>query len=167
MTGNITLRDVIESDLPIFFEQQLDPDANHMAAFTAPRDPADRDAFMAHWSKILSDHTIFIKTILFEGHVAGNMVSFVISGEREVGYWIGKEYWGKGIATRALAEFLGNLEERPLYAHTAKDNAGSLRVLEKCGFRISGEGKEYSNARGREAEEFILKLEEANPEKAK
>ncbi len=159
MTGIVHLRDVIESDLPTFFEQQLDPDANYMAAFTSPRDPLDREAFMAHWEKILADRMNINKTILFEGRVAGNIVSFMMSGEREIGYWIGKEFWGKGIATQSLVDFLDLLEERPLYAHAAKDNAASLRVLEKCGFRRSGEGKEYSNARGEEVEEIILRLD--------
>jgi RimJ/RimL family protein N-acetyltransferase len=85
-------------------------------------------------------------------------VSFEQSGEREVGYWIGREYWGKGIATRALSEFLGHVKVRPLYAHVAKHNIASIRVLEKCGFTISGEDKRFSNARGEEVEEFVLKL---------
>lgn len=154
MTSDVLLRDVTEGDLPIFFEQQLDPDANQMAAFPA----RDRDAFMAHWTKILGDETIIIKTILFDGHVAGNMVSFEQFDKRQVGYWIGKEYWGKGIATTALSEFLGHVKARPLYAHVAKHNIASIRVLEKCGFTICGEDKGDSNAGGEEVEEYILKL---------
>ena len=154
MTSDVLLRDVTESDLPIFFVQQLDPDATQMAAFPA----RDRAAFTAHWTKILGDETITIKTILFDGHVAGNIVSFEQSGEPQVGYWIGKQYWGKGIATKALSEFLGHVKARPLYAHVAKDNVASIRVLEKCGFTIYGEDKGFSNAGGEEVEEFILKL---------
>ena len=100
----IILRDVTEADLPIFYEQQLDPEATQMAAFPS----RDRDAFMAHWNnKVMVNPDGIVKTILFDGQVAGNIVSWDQSGEREVGYWIGKEYWGKGIATKALAEFLG------------------------------------------------------------
>lgn len=156
---SVSLRDVIESDLPIFFEQQLDPDANVMAAFTSSRDPADRDAFMAHWTRILGDESNINKTILFEGCVAGNIANFELFGDREIGYWIGKPYWGKGIATSALAQFLQIVTERPLYARAAKDNIASLRVLQKCGFRISGEDKGFANARGEEIEECILKLD--------
>lgn len=160
LTGDVLLRDVIESDLPIFFEQQLDPDANYMAAFTS-KDPADRDAFMAHWTRILGDETTINKTILFNGQVAGSVASYKDEefGEREVTYWIGKNYWGKGIATRALSALLDHVKERPLYARAVKDNIGSLRVLEKCGFSICGEGKGFANARGGEVEEFILKLD--------
>jgi len=153
MTGNVSLRDVTEVDLPIFFEQQLDPDATAMAAFPS----RDNDTFMAHWARIMADHSVILKTILFDGQVAGNMVSFVQSGEREVGYWLGKEYWGKGIATKALAAFLEHIKTRPLYAHVAKHNIGSRRVLEKCGFTIVREDR-FSNRTGEEVEEFILKL---------
>ena len=154
MTNDVLLRDITESDLPIFFEQQLDPDATEMAAFPS----RDRDAFMAHWAKVMADDSVILKTILFNERVAGNMVSFEISGKREVGYWIGKEYWGKGIATRALTVFLDHVKTRPLYAHVARHNIGSRRVLEKCGFTIVGEDKGFSDVRGQEVEEFILKL---------
>jgi RimJ/RimL family protein N-acetyltransferase len=157
LTSAVLLRDVTEGDLPIFFEQQLDPDANHMAAFTAG-DPADRDAFTARWTKILGDETITKKTILFDGHVAGHVLSFEQFGEPEVSYWIGKKYWGKGLATEALSKFLGHVRTRPLFARAAKDNIASIRVLEKCGFTISGEDRGFSNARGEEVEEFNLIL---------
>ena len=89
MTDNIQLRDVSESDLPIFFKQQLDPEATEMAAFPS----RSRDGFMAHWTNIMADESVLIKTILFNGEVAGNIVCFEQLGEREVGYWLGKEYW--------------------------------------------------------------------------
>ncbi len=125
-----------------------------MAAFPA----RDRDAFMAHWTKILGDETVIKKTILFAGNVAGNVVSFEWFGEREVGYWIGKEYWGRGVATKALSEFLGHVKARPLYARVAKHNIASIRVLEKCGFTISSEDKGSTNAPGEEVEELLLEL---------
>jgi RimJ/RimL family protein N-acetyltransferase len=153
MTNDVLLRNVTESDLPIFFEQQLDPDATTMAAFPA----RDREAFMAHWAKILANNSVIVKTILFDGQVAGNIVGFEMDGKREVGYWIGKEYWGKGIATKALAAFLDHVQTRPLYAYVAKHNIGSRRVLEKCGFTVEGEDK-FSNASGEVVEQFVLKL---------
>jgi len=157
-TSNMVLRDVTMSDLPIFFDQQLDAEANRMAAFTR-KDPADRDAFMAHWTKILRDETNTIQTILFDGQVAGSVSSYVDEDEHlEVTYWIGKLFWGKGIATRALSAFLDHVKVRPLYARAAKDNLGSLRVLAKCGFTRIGQDKGFSNARGEEVEEFILRL---------
>ena len=157
MTADVALREVTEVDLPVFFEQQLDEDANRMAAFTV-KDPADRDAFWARWKRILGDETIIKKTIVVDGGVAGHISSFEQFGEREVSYWIERRFWNKGIATKALSEFLGHVERRPLYARAAKDNVGSIRVLEKCGFVISGEDKGFANARREEVEEFILEL---------
>ena len=157
MKTDVILRDVMADDLTIFFEQQLDEDANFMAAFTV-KDPADRSAFTAHWAKILSNTSGTVKTILFEGHVAGYIASFVQFGELEVCYWLGKEYWGRGIATDSLRQFLAEITARPLYARAVADNATSLRVLEKCGFRVSGYDKAFANARGEEVEEVILTL---------
>lgn len=145
MTSKVQLRDVIADDLEIFFEHQRDPEAIRMAAFLS----RDKDAFMAHWKKILADPTIIKKTILFEGLVAGNIVCFEESGKPLIGYWIGKTYWGKGVATQALGALLGQVEIRPLYAYVAKHNVASFRVLEKCGFKIYSEEKD----------EFLLQLE--------
>jgi RimJ/RimL family protein N-acetyltransferase len=113
---------------------------------------------MRHWQKILSDETVTLKTILFNNEFAGSIVRYMLEGNPEVGYWVGKKYWGRGIATQALSEFLKLIHERPLFAHVAKDNFASIRVLEKCGFEMIGEGKEFSNARGEEVEEYIYKL---------
>jgi RimJ/RimL family protein N-acetyltransferase len=159
MHDGVSLRDVIESDLPIFFQQQLDPDANRMAAFIA-REPADRAAFMRHWSRILRDDTVTIKTVLHNGQVAGHILSFVHgdSGNREVGYWLGKEYWGKGIATRALSAFLEQYPVRPLHAVAAADNIASIRVLENCGFTPYGEDREHSRARHEEVNQILFTL---------
>jgi RimJ/RimL family protein N-acetyltransferase len=133
MPTTVRLRAVIASDLPVFFEQQLDPVANQMAAFPA----RDREAFMVHWAKIMADESNILKTILYGDQVAGNIVSWEHpdeGSEREVGYWLGREFWGKGLATRALALFLEQVTLRPLVAFVAKHNLTSIRVLEKCGF---------------------------------
>jgi RimJ/RimL family protein N-acetyltransferase len=158
MTNELLLRDVVNADLPIFFAQQLNPEANYMAAFTA-KDPTNQEAFLAHWHKILADETVIIQTILCNGRVAGSVSSYEEEGKPEVTYWLGKEYWGQGIATWALTEFLAHHNPaRPIYARVAKDNLGSRRVLEKCGFTIIGESKGFANARGQEIDELLLEL---------
>lgn len=154
LTGNIRLRDVSDGDLPVFFEQQCDPDANQMAAFPA----RTRDAFMAHWTKILGDKTGTIRTILFDGQVAGNIVNWERDRKQFIGYWIGKNYWGKGVATKALSEFLGVVKARPLFAHVVKQNIASIRVLEKCGFMISSEETESLEASSDGVDELVFKL---------
>jgi RimJ/RimL family protein N-acetyltransferase len=153
--GDVFLRDVTDDDLPIFFEHQRDPVANEMADFPA----RDREAFMAHWKKIATDASNVRMTVVFRGQVAGNVVCWGPPEDRAVGYWIGREYWGKGIATRALASLLPLLETRPLYAHVAQHNVASIRVLQKCGFAIVGKAKVTSSAVGSDVEELILKLD--------
>ena len=162
MTNELLLRDVVEDDLPIFFEQQLDRKANWMAAFTA-KDPTDEATFTAHWNRVLVDATVIVKTIIFEGRVVGYVLSYEEAGRPEVSYWLGKEYWAKGIATRALSDFLvhGN-KRRPIYARVAQDNIGSRRVLEKCGFVIVGEMTGFANARDEEIAELLLELNANN-----
>jgi RimJ/RimL family protein N-acetyltransferase len=158
MTIRLELRDVVADDLPVFFQQQLDPDANYMAAFTA-KDPTDRAAFMARWQRILSDPTVVIQTIVVERHVAGSVSTYKEEGMLEVTYWLGKAYWNRGIATQALTAFLAKVQPaRPIRARVAKDNLASLRVLEKCGFTIVGEDQGFANARNAETEEYLLTL---------
>lgn len=158
LASKVALREVRAEDLPLFFEFQLDPEANQMAAFTA-KDPADRQAFMAHWTRILGDETNIIRTILFEEQVVGSVSSYEESaGHPEVTYWLGKPYWGQGIATAALRAFLALVTVRPIYARAAKDHHASLRVLEKCGFIIVGEDRGFANARRQEIEEWLLQL---------
>jgi RimJ/RimL family protein N-acetyltransferase len=152
----VTLRDVCEEDLPIFCEHQMDPAGIQMAAFT-PDLPNETAAYMARLRKILADESNTQKTILLNGQVIGSIASFGPAEEREVTYWLGNEYWGKGFATLALSQFVAFCG-RPLFARAAKDNLGSIRVLEKCGFMRTGEETSYANARGREIEEVIYRL---------
>jgi RimJ/RimL family protein N-acetyltransferase len=149
MTNEVRLRDIEPGDLPIFYEQQLDADATRMAAFPA----RDRAAFDVHWAtNILGNPAAINQTIVVDGQVAGNIGSWPQDGVRLVSYWIGKEFWGKGVATRALATFLHLVTERPLYAHVAKHNVGSIRVLEKCGFSVEREES------GEDVTELVLVL---------
>ncbi|HZN43430.1 MAG TPA: GNAT family N-acetyltransferase [Actinomycetota bacterium] len=133
---DVRLRDATHDDLPIFYEHQRDPVASRMAAFAS----RDLDAFMEHWtSRILENETGVAKTVLVGGRVAGNILAFDHDGRREIGYWIGREFWGRGVATRALAAFLVEVTERPLYAGVATHNVASIRVLEKSGFVVVDE----------------------------
>ena len=152
--SKILLRPVISSDLPIIFEQMSDPESSMMAAVPS----RDREAFDAHWAKIMKDDKTILRTIEVDGQVAGHLVSFLLEEEREVGYWLGREFWGKGIATEALKQFLGVVKTRPLFGRVAKHNLGSKRVLEKCGFNVVEEGK-YLNWKKEEVEEYILRLD--------
>ena len=153
----VALRPVHDSDLPVFFRQTNDPESLRMAAFT-PKDPTDRDAFDAHWKRIRASSDTLNRTILADGDVVGSVAVYGEPDEREVTYWIDRAYWGKGIATAALRDLLAEVPERPLYARVAADNPASRRVLEKCGFLVSGHDRGFANARGEEIDELVLTL---------
>lgn len=155
--ATIALRDVVEDDLRVSFEHQLNAVANHVVAFTVA-DQFERQAFVSRWSRILSDDSIVANTILVDDAVAGHVVSFEQDGVREVSCWIDRENWGRGITTKALATFLMVETTRPLHARAAKDNTDSIRVLQKCGFTITGEDRGFANARGEEIDEYVLML---------
>ena len=151
--ADVRLVEITTDHLPVLYEQQLDPEATRMAAFPS----RDRDAFMAHWAKILANPTVTApRAILVGGRVAGNIVAFELGGETLVGYWLGREFWGQGIATRALTAFLPLVPARPLLAHVAKHNVGSIRVLEKCGFTVARE--ERVTVGGEEIDELVMEL---------
>jgi RimJ/RimL family protein N-acetyltransferase len=152
------LREVRDEDLAVLFEQWADPVAEQMAAFTAP-EHMDRDAFERRWSRIRADESTITRAIVVDGEVAGSIGSWGEAGEREVTYWIGRPYWGKGIATEALKAFLRVDPSRPLHARVAADNVASRRVLEKCGFRVVGTDRGFAGARSAEIEEFVLRLD--------
>jgi len=146
------LRDVVEDDIAVFFDQQNDAEAIRMALWA----PRERDAFYEHWRGIMRDDALVAKTILVGDDVAGNITSWSRDGKRLVGYWLGREYWGRGLATKALAELITELE-RPLYAEVATTNVGSVRVLEKCGFTVVGSETEQDETFG-EIELLVMRL---------
>src|SRR5256885_17038561 len=126
----VLLREVVDSELPIFFEHQRDPEAVRLAAFPS----RDHDAFMTHWAKLRREPSNIIRTIVCDGQVAGNIGSWIAEDKRLIGYWVGRELWGRGVATAALAAFVTEVKERPLPAFVAKHNVGSIRRLAKCEF---------------------------------
>jgi RimJ/RimL family protein N-acetyltransferase len=154
----IALRPVEPADLPVFFEHEQDPEAVRMAAFTA-EDPSDREAFDAHWQRVLSRPEITMRTILRDDQVAGHIAQFEREGDAEVTYWVGREHWGKGVATQALRLLLEEVATRPLFARAAADNVASVRVLQKCGFVEVDRDRGFANARQAEIEEIILRLD--------
>jgi RimJ/RimL family protein N-acetyltransferase len=136
----VRLRPVRETDLPIFFVYQRDPEGLFLSGVS----PREHDPFMQHWQALLLNPRVLLRAILAGDALAGNVLSFDHRGRREIGYWLGREFWGKGIASAALAQFLEIEPIRPLFAAVATHNAASFRVLQKCGFRPSSELDEAS-----------------------
>lgn len=130
--GGLLLRETRPADVPVLFELQSDPEANAMAG-TKPR---TREAFFATWEKIFADPHIRSRVIEVDGGIVGGVSCFQAEGKDALGYWIAKQHWGRGIASRAVAMFLQEETRRPLHATVARANTRSQRVLEKCGFRL-------------------------------
>jgi|SRR5579885_1362921 len=155
---NVSLRPIEDRDLDEIFQQTADPESIRMAAFTA-EDQSDRRAFLDRMSRVRTDRGTWNRIIDADGVVAGTIAFFRVDGQAEVTYWIDRAHWGKGIATAALQMLLAEIAERPLYARAASDNLGSLRVLEKAGFRRVGVNRDFAPGRGEEIEETILRLD--------
>jgi RimJ/RimL family protein N-acetyltransferase len=152
---DITLRVTTSQDLEQLFLFQLDPEACYLAAFMA-KDHADKEAYIAKYTKFLSDPDKNLRTILVNGLIAGSVSKYVMEGDAEITYWIDKQYWGQGVATKALNEFLKIETTRPIYGRVAFDNIGSQRVLEKCGFIKVGTDRGFAGARQTEIEEYVF-----------
>lgn len=153
----VILRPTEIADLEKLFVFQTDEDAIFLAAFT-PKDPTDKTAYIDKYTKLLVDPTVNNQTIVVNNQIAGSVAAFVIHGETEITYWLDRPFWGNGIATAALRQFLKIENRRPIVGRVAFDNFGSQRVLEKCGFAKTGSDKGFANARQKEIEEYIYKL---------
>ena len=156
--SGIKFRKTEVDDLELLFKFQLDKEAINLAAFT-PKDPTDKSAYLSKYTKLLSDPTVNNQTIIIDNIIVGSIAKFEIDGQAEVTYWIDKNFWGKGIATKALEYLLTIESTRPIFGRVAFDNYGSQKVLEKCGFLKIGKDKGFANARQTEIEEFIYKLD--------
>lgn len=140
---SIQIRPVTRADVPLLFEMQLDPEGNHLAG-TKPR---TLEAFAAVWETILGDERTppdaeVVARVIVEGDAATGAVIGVINvfpreGKDYVGYWIRRDWWGRGVASRALGLLLNECARRPLVAQVAAHNAASLRVLERAGFVVT------------------------------
>jgi RimJ/RimL family protein N-acetyltransferase len=153
----VALRAIEDADLETLFDQMRDPESVWMAAFTS-RDPNDRQAFDAHMSRVRAAPEITQRAVTRDGRLVGSIASFVIDGDTELTYWIDRSEWGQGVASQALALFLDVVTVRPLHARAASDNAGSLRILRRAGFSITGTEISFAPARRADIEETILRL---------
>jgi RimJ/RimL family protein N-acetyltransferase len=134
----VELREIRETDIPILFAHQSDPEANAMAAFPARDEPAFRE----HLARVLANPENIIRAIVAGDVVVGQIGSWDDGDDRNVGYWIGREHWANGYATAALSAFLEVDTTRPLWVHVAEHNVGSQRVAERCGFVFDHEVQE-------------------------
>ena len=156
--GEIGLRAVRDDDLDTLYDQMRDPVAVRMAAFTA-EDPDDRVAFDAHFVRLRTDPEILMFAVTMDGELVGTAAAFPVGDDTEITYWLDRAWWGRGIATRAVELLVDLVPVRPITARAASDNAGSLAVLRKVGFRPVGKEVAYATGRGEEIEETVLRLD--------
>ena len=154
----LELRRTQPSDLDTLFDFQADDEAGYMAAFVNPSSWKDKEAYIAKWEKLLNDNTINSWTILHDGAVAGSVGTWMMDGEPQITYGIGKQFWGRGLATTAVELFLEKADIRPLYGRAAADNIRSIKILEKAGFKKTGTDRAFAAARNEEIEEVIFRL---------
>ena len=145
---DVHLRVMMGADVPLFFRHHRQ----------LPNGGEGEAEFCERWLRMLEDQSFVIRTILVDGQVAGYVANFTQLGKPSISYWLGKQFWGQGVATAALQRFLPLVAERPLYARAASDNAVSHRVLEKCGFEVVGTGRFFSERDGEEVEEVVFAL---------
>jgi RimJ/RimL family protein N-acetyltransferase len=153
VTPPVRLREPTDHDYDWLHAQQRDEVASRMAAF-GTRDP-DAASLAERWKRSGAR----TRVVMVGDEIAGSVATFEYEGKPQITYWIGRSFWGRGIATTALGLFLREITERPLYASAAFDNIGSLRVLAKCGFRVVGSEKAHAEARGVEIDEIFLRLD--------
>jgi RimJ/RimL family protein N-acetyltransferase len=156
--ADVTIRPVTDDDLEQLFQLESEVAGSDMIAFL-PREPGDREAFDAHWARIrgIPENRFWI--IEVDGRFAGYGLSFLMNGERQVGYWIPQALWGQGIASAALTAMLRELPERPLWGSTVGDNHGSQRVLQNGGFVYDHSERTHAPRRGVEVEERVYRLD--------
>lgn len=154
----ISLRKSIEPDLEVFYQNQADEEANFMAAFTS-KNPLDKDAYIKKWTRLMTVDSVHMQSILLDDVVVGCVVKFVMGGDSDITYALNKKHWGKGITSEAVKLFLDIERTRPLFGRVANDNHGSRKILEKSGFMKIGTNTDFANARGKEIEEYIYRLD--------
>ncbi|GIH04257.1 N-acetyltransferase GCN5 [Rhizocola hellebori] len=129
------LRDVELADLETFWRQEQDEEATRRSQFA----PREHDRFMDHWAtKVLGEPSVFVQAVTVDGELAGSVVAWWQEGRRYLGYWLGREFWGRGVGTRALELFLEREKARPLYADPFIGNTASVKLLERHGFTREG-----------------------------
>lgn len=155
----VRLRAVEDDDLDVFWGFYSDPELQHMAGVTREYFH-QREAFDRHWQRVRAAPEALNRTIVLGGQAVGHIAAFGPRDEREVAYVVGRPFWGRGIATAALRQLLDLEPSRPLHAGAAADNLGSIRVLEKCGFAVTGRDRDGdpSMARGGEVDIVLLTL---------
>jgi RimJ/RimL family protein N-acetyltransferase len=154
---SVQLRPVVKSDIAQFFEHHLELRPLPAGASVADLE-ARKATFVDRWEQMLSDKNVMARTIIWKDAVAGYVARLIQRDKPSISCWLGRDYWGKGVATQAVQAFLDLIEKRPIYARVAYDNLAAMQVLRKIGFEIVEHDSFFSDAHGYEIDEIILAL---------
>lgn len=155
---NMLLQKTTVEDLETLFIFQADEESNRVAAFNSA-DPKDKKAYLDKWTGIVANPKVNMQTIFIDDVLVGSVIHFDLGDETNVSYWIDRKHWGKGIASKALQQFIATTDKQTLYGMVAFDNIGSQKVLERNGFVRIGAKKGFANGRGEEIQEFVYRLD--------
>ena len=164
----VTLRSFQLSDVPWLVRYLNHDEVTHHITDAIPSPYTEADA---HWWLDHSHSTTLIKAIDYEGQLVGcisaEVGDFEYNRSAELGYWVGREHWNKGIATAAVHQFMKQLFEQTdlvrLFVSVVSVNKASIRVLSKNGFSLDGELKMASFRQGKFYDEQLWSLLKPEP----
>ena len=140
-TKRLVLRPFGEGDAASLYEYARDPDVGPAAGWPPHGSEAESLEIIR---TVFSAPHVFALALKETGRVIGS--AGFVDGHRtelpgpddEIGYWVGKPYWGRGLAPEAVRELLRygfqDLRLRTVWCNHYEGNAKSQRVIEKCGF---------------------------------
>lgn len=165
-TAHLRLRRLVAADAPPMARLLAD---GEVARFTAnipfPYQPQYAELFVAKAAEesALGHMLVFAVEDRLAGQLIGVVAANLAVGTAELGYWFGRDSWGRGHATeavrRALRVLFDNCGIGRVWAATMPENAASRRVLEKAGFRFDHRRPTEMPARGRTADLDIFVLD--------
>ena len=149
-TERLTLRPYRISDVEMMYKNWAnDPDVTKFLTWEPHQSPAATKELLEDWCKEYDSPTYYNWTIQLDDEIIGG-ISVVTYSERdesaEIGYCIGKRYWGNGIMTEAAKAVINYLFteigfNRIVIKH-AVGNPRSGRVAQKCGLTLEGTMRE-------------------------
>jgi ribosomal-protein-alanine N-acetyltransferase len=140
----IKLRGMESEDKNLLIRYLNNQDVVRFLSSKIPQPYTDQDA--EWWVEVGSKQGGTVRAIeyhgLFCGVIGAVRQHFEYSHCAEIGYWLGREYWGKGIATEAVIKLtqlvFADSKLQRLYAPVFSANKASMRVLEKAGYKLEG-----------------------------
>jgi RimJ/RimL family protein N-acetyltransferase len=124
------------------------------------------------WLEMVVGHAPETNFAIDVGGEAAGGIGFTLQPDvarrsAEIGYWLGEEYWGRGITTEALIAVtdhaFANYDLCRLYAHVFEWNGASARVLEKAGYTFEGRLRKSVTKEGQTIDQLMYAMVKEEP----